>query len=310
MWPKSYAEHIRKAEERLATFDPRIVDSGWGTIEYAERGTGIPLLVSHGIDGGFDAAIETAKVWAGDGFHVIGPSRFGYIRSALPKGACPALQAEAFAALLDALDIERTAVLGFSAGGPPAIQFALHHPDRTLALVLASAHLPTSPSVKLPAWLYRAVFSERLFWLLKTLAPGLLAKIMGVPKGFRATPEEWRSIRYLMDGLFPIRPRREGAVLDAVLTNPDVERYPLEEIAVPTLIIHSADDTLAHYETAPRAAARIPGARFVTIDRGGHIFVGREAQVRMEVGEFVRSHVTGAPTHDGAPAGEGSGAPW
>jgi pimeloyl-ACP methyl ester carboxylesterase len=69
-----------------------------------------------------------------------------------------------------------------------------------------------------------------------------------------------------------------------------VEGYPLEEIAVPTLIIHSADDTLAHYETAPRGAARIPGARFVTIDRGGHIFVGREARVREEIGGFIRSH--------------------
>jgi pimeloyl-ACP methyl ester carboxylesterase len=156
--------------------------------------------------------------------------------------------------------------------------------------VLASAHLPTSSYVKLPAAVYRTVFSERILWLLKTLAPGRLARIMGVPKGFRATREEWKSIRYLMDGLFPIRPRRDGFVLDGVLTNPDVEHYPLEEIAVPTLVIHSADDTLAHYETAPRAAARIPGARFVTIDRGGHLFVGREALVRSEVGEFIRSH--------------------
>jgi pimeloyl-ACP methyl ester carboxylesterase len=206
---------------------------------------------------------------------------------------------------MDALNIERTAVLGFSAGGPPAIQFALRHPERTLSLVLASAHLPTSPYTQLPAWLYRAVFTERLFWLLKTLAPGRLARIMGVPKGFRATAEEWRSIRYLMDGLFPIRPRSNGAVLDAVLTNPDVERYPLEEIAVPTLIIHSADDTLAHYETAPRAAARIPGARFITIDRGGHLFAGREAVVREEIGGFVRSCAAREPVYAGAVATRG-----
>ena len=88
-------------------------------------------------------------------------------------------------------------------------------------------------------------------------------------------------------------------VLDGILTNPDVERYPLEEIAVPTLIIHSADDTLAHYETAPRAAARIPGARFVTIDRGGHLFVGREEIVRKEVGEFIRSNI---PVEQGSTA--------
>jgi hypothetical protein len=60
-------------------------------------------------------------------------------------------------------------------------------------------------------------------------------------------------------------------VLDGVLTNPAVERYPLEEIEVPTLIIHSADDTLAHYETAAGAAARIPGVRFVTERPGAPI---------------------------------------
>lgn len=81
----------------------------------------------------------------------------------MAKGANPALQADTFGALLDALEIERAAVLGFSAGGPPAIQFALRHPERTLSLVLASAHLPTSPYVKLPARAYRAVFSDRLF---------------------------------------------------------------------------------------------------------------------------------------------------
>jgi len=71
MWPGSYAEHIREAEERLSSFERKTVDSAWGAIEYAERGSGIPLLVSHGIGGGFDACVVTAEVWAGDGLHVI-----------------------------------------------------------------------------------------------------------------------------------------------------------------------------------------------------------------------------------------------
>jgi 2-hydroxy-6-oxonona-2,4-dienedioate hydrolase len=91
MWPKSYAEQIRKAEERLLTFDRKTIDSAFGTIEFAERGTGPPLLVSQGIVGGFDACVVTAEVWVGEGFHVIGPSRFGYFRSAVPEGANPAL---------------------------------------------------------------------------------------------------------------------------------------------------------------------------------------------------------------------------
>lgn len=304
------AEELRRAHPtgRGTSLDLRHEDDrlGQGTVRYAERGSGIPLLVSHGIVGGYDAAVATAERWAGEGFRVIGPARFGYQGSNMPEGANPRLQADAFAELLDALEIDRAAMPGFSAGGPPAIQFALRHPDRTTSLVLASSRLPTSPYVKVPAFLYRMVFSERVFWLLRTLAPGRLARLMGVPKGFRPTPEEWDSIHSLMDGLFPVAPRSDGIVLDATLTNPEVEGYALEEIAVPTLIVQAADDTLAHYETAPRAAARIPGARLVTVDRGGHLFLGREALVREEVEGFIGSHSAAGRIASGASAEAGA----
>jgi hypothetical protein len=95
MWSASYAEHIRRAEERLSSLERKTVDSAWGTIEYAERGSGIPLLVSHGIGGGFDACVVTAEVWAGEGLHVIGPSRVRLLRVELthrgqprPAGRC------------------------------------------------------------------------------------------------------------------------------------------------------------------------------------------------------------------------------
>jgi len=45
--------------------------------------------------------------------------------------------------------------------------------------------------------------------------------------------------------------------------------------------------------TAPPAAARIPGARLVTIERGGHLYLGAEARVRREVAGFIRAHILG-----------------
>ena len=47
--------------------------------------------------------------------------------------------AESFVALLDALDIDKVVVLCGSGGGPPAIQFAARHPQRTIALLLECA---------------------------------------------------------------------------------------------------------------------------------------------------------------------------
>ena len=54
----------------------------------------------------------------------------------LPADASPEAQADAHACLLDALGIPNAAVVGVSAGGPSAMQFAIRHPQRTAALVL------------------------------------------------------------------------------------------------------------------------------------------------------------------------------
>src|SRR5690606_6250597 len=47
--------------------------------------------------------------------------------------------ADALAATLDALGLERAAVAGYSMGGRLALHFALRHPERTAALVTVSA---------------------------------------------------------------------------------------------------------------------------------------------------------------------------
>jgi pimeloyl-ACP methyl ester carboxylesterase len=60
---------------------------------------------------------------------------------------------------------------------------------------------------------------------------------------------------------------------------------------VPTLMVHAADDALARYATVPPAAARIPGARLLTIERGGHLYLAAEARVRREVAGFIRAHL-------------------
>jgi pimeloyl-ACP methyl ester carboxylesterase len=75
------------------------------------------------------------------------------------------------------------------------------------------------------------------------------------------------------------------------VSEPEVDDFPLEQLSMPTLMIHAADDALARHGTALPAAARIPGARLVTIERGGHLYLGAEARVRHEVAAFIRSHV-------------------
>ncbi|HYA65078.1 MAG TPA: hypothetical protein VEE84_00205, partial [Burkholderiaceae bacterium] len=122
-----YARYRLDLRGKLARLEGAslIAQTGCGPIEYAEAGSGTSLLISHGAGGGFDQGMEFGGAsLALRGFYVVAMSRFGYLRTPLPSDASPSAQADAHAALLDALGIARTAILGVSAGAASAIQFA------------------------------------------------------------------------------------------------------------------------------------------------------------------------------------------
>jgi hypothetical protein len=56
----------------------------------------------------------------------------------------------------------------------------------------------------------------------------------------------------LRELLFPLRPRREGQVFDGFVSNLAADRFPLEQLGVPTLVISARDDPLAPYRSPPR----------------------------------------------------------
>lgn len=78
-----------------------------------------------------------------------------------------------------------------------------------------------------------------------------------------------------------------GVDFDAFVSNADVNGYPLEDITVPTLLIHGKDDPLVSYQAAQRAVARIPGARLVSLESGGHLMLGQTGTVRDELDIFL-----------------------
>jgi pimeloyl-ACP methyl ester carboxylesterase len=281
-----YRIDIEAARRRLAAREHHTIHTSYGSLQYAEHGQGPPLLFSHPLVGGFDLGLGCAETWIGDGFRVIAPSRFGYLGSSLPQGGLPADQADAYAVLLDALGIERAAVVGFSAGGPSVIQFALRHSDRTSGLILFASALPGKAG-RPPKPVARLLFTDLVFWALKAYAPFLFARLLGTPKGLRLTPEQRIGILESEESLFPVRPRKQGVLYDSFVSNPDVQGYPLEQISVPTLLIHARDDGMAAFQNAARAAERIPGAELLAIDHGGHMLLGSEGLIVREVARFL-----------------------
>ena len=282
-----YRRDLRTAYSRLETVDRTTCLTDLGRVEFAERGTGWPLLVSHGIFHGCDGGLRSARDVVMDR-RVIAPSRFGYLGSSMPLEATPAAQADAFVALLDHLGLERADVLGISAGTGAAVQMALRHPDRVGHLVVSSGNWPGSPTSEAPPDWARAFYSDPAMWSMKALAPPMMRRLMGVPLGFPQDADQAREIADMVASVFPIKPRLDGAIFDAFTSNPEINNYPLEDVGVPTLILHAEDDPLASHEAASRAAKRIAGAVMISLDSGGHLGLGQTVRVRSEIDAFLK----------------------
>jgi pimeloyl-ACP methyl ester carboxylesterase len=122
-------------------------------------------------------------------------------------------------------------------------------------------------------------------WALRTFAPSTTARLVAaVPKDFAMTTEDARFVSEFIDSLFPMSVA--GVMFDACVSNADVNNYNVEAISVPTLIVHTKDDRLASHDASRRAAARIPGARFVSLESGGHLMLGQTTIVRNELADF------------------------
>jgi 2-hydroxy-6-oxonona-2,4-dienedioate hydrolase len=298
----SYQRDIRQARQRISGRS-QIVATSCGPIEYSVVGDGPAVLVVHGAGGGFDQGLDFAKPLIDSGFRIIAMSRFGYLRTPLPEDASAAAQADAHACLLDALKIERAAIVGVSAGAPSSMQFALRHPERCSAMVLVVpvAYVPVLTG-RPPAQPFATQFlfdtalrSDLLFWLGTKLAPNTMMRaiLATPPEVMNSAPIDERArAQQILHNILPVSERRQGLLNDAAVVS-SLPRYELERITTPTLVISVADDLFGTFEKARYTAQHIPGARFVGYETGGHVWVDHQKEVVSEIAALIRSDELG-----------------
>jgi len=269
-----------------------------GPIEVQQAGQGIPLLMIHGSGGGHDQGMDWARPLTQHGIRVIAMSRFGYLRTPRPADASPEAQADAHVCLLDALGIAKAAVMGVSAGGASALQAAIRHPDRVSALVLVVpiAWKPGGVADSAPPlsdekdeWLLRLLGSDFLYWSGVQLARDQVFRhVLATPPELihAASAQEQARVNAMAERVLPVSLRSLG-LRDDTRLGKGLRPAALETIRVPTLAISARDDAFGTYAGAEYTASRIPGARFVGYDSGGHLLVGRDAQVQAEVLELL-----------------------
>lgn len=170
--------------------------------------------------------------------------------------------------LMDALGIESAHVVGASMGGMIAQTLAAEHPHRVASLVSIMSGSGCG-ALPLPRW-------NVLRLLLAPPPPGFDARVMHFVKLFRAlegpgfpiSDEELhaRSAAAVQRCYSPAGTARQ---LLAIAASGD-RSADLRRIAAPTLVLHGDADPLLPLPHGRDCAAKIPGARFVTIPGMGH----------------------------------------
>lgn len=285
---RTYRRQRRTAITRLRR-GSLIKGTTFGPVEYTQTGEGPPVLVVHGGGGGYDQGLVFSfPEW---GFSFLCVSRPGYLRTPLMSGRSPEAQADVLAALLDALSIQSAAVLGFSAGGPSALQFALQHPDRCWGLVLVAAingpihHLPFSvpfiesiPHGDFIPWLVTSTPLSRI--LTQALLRGRLDH----------DAEKEALFWQMLHSNFPISSRVSGGLNDLKQLE-HMKILPFEGITAPTLVIHGDSDPIVPFFHGQRAANHIPGAQFLPIEGGDHLaFITQLERTKPALRSFLEKH--------------------
>lgn len=253
-------------------------------VEFAMQGEGKPILILHGGFGGYEQGLATAELLGLDG-RIIALSRSGYRRTGLANGRTLSEQAQMACQLLDQFGIDSATVLAISAGWLAALQFALNHPDRCAGLILLSAQGPALTEMRPAAywlWLMRLFMAGDFpLWVVFKIGMWALIRLNGNQRQEGNFTKFWA-------GFIPGSDWRAG-VLNDLEQLLGLTGMPLENIRVPTLLIHGDQDLIVSYNVALDMYGRIPHAHIVTIPGGTHLIVVTHGA---EIGKAVKRFVS------------------
>ena len=270
-----------------------VIDSPRGPIEFTDVGSGPPILYFHGTLSGSAFALFAERALLEDGYRLIIPHRPGFYGTPLAERTTYADCAEVGALVLDHLGIDRAAVMGTSAGGPPAMSFAMRYPRRVAGLVLQCAQVhrwddanwgPKRYRWTYP-WLRRAVTRRCICGgynllirtriasargALKEMAGARFAEVQDDPAALAlagAAVESMLQVRWHFSGYCN---DTANMMCDNVLSD--------GEVSCPTLLLYDPEDPHVPPQHAEFAAGAIRRLEPLFLHAAGHlIWVGRDA---------------------------------
>jgi pimeloyl-ACP methyl ester carboxylesterase len=314
-----YGPYIRWKKDLIRELKAgsRVIETERGPVEYAIHGESGPFVsVMHGGPGGYDQTEALFSELYGKGFRILSWSRPGYVRTPLDTGRTFEEQSYAFTALIDALGIDRTALFAYSAGGPVAVGFAAHSPDRVWALILECAvsqrYKINRNNIGEQILFGHLMFNGPSLWLADVAAhhaPMLVGwatiemessleedDVIRLMKDIMKDEQRVKILMDLIRGMSPPRLRTKGLNND-IKQLAKIDGLPFEHIAAPTLVIHGTNDLDVPLEHAQTAAGKIPGAEIYLVEGGFHILALSDAAEEVQEKKilFLKSHAPQSP---------------
>lgn len=176
-------------------------------------------------------------------------------------------------AVVDALALERFALLGMSQGGAVAIAYATRHPERVSHLVFVGSY--ARGALRRDGGEVARLEAEtllnliRLGWGREHSAFRQVFPYRFIPRGTSEQLRWWGDLE---------RASTDGAMAAQILQafyQVDVSELA-RQVNVPSLVMHARGDVAVPFEEGRLLAARIPGARFVPLDSDNHVLLDSE----------------------------------
>jgi class 3 adenylate cyclase/dienelactone hydrolase len=184
-------------------------------------------------------------------------------------------------AVMDAVGMERAALLGMSEGGSLAALFAATYPERCSALVLYGSF------ARFASWLpTEEALAGFLGYIDQAWGSGGAASFVAPSLANDPATQQWFG-RFERLGASPA----DAIALMRMNSQIDISDI-VPTIRVPTLVIHRKDDAGINVEGGRYLAEHIPGARYIELPGKDHLpWVGDNA---MQIADDIEEFLTGA----------------
>ena len=246
---------------------PRTIDAGGIETSYLEAGAGEPIVMLHGSGPGVSAMANWQHNIGtlSQRFRVLAPDIVGFGATERPDDVVYSLRTwtDHIWAFLDALGIEKTAIVGNSLGGRIALQMATDRPDRITKMVLMGA-----PGVGMTPT--EGLAALRAYEPSHDAMRDLLRNYFAVDPAM--ITDELVAIRYeasIADGAYEayramfFDPRHAGSELG-------ITEEEVRAIATPALLVHGREDKVVPMQVSVTMLGLLPNADLHVFSACGH----------------------------------------